>query len=93
MNGRAVAQLEAWEEAGIVGPVDGPCGHIRIGSGNRERRISVYVQRVEHLRRDYPEDHQRRRLVVPLDELDEIPMLDAWKAVIRRLAKTPRRLS
>lgn len=68
------ALAEAWEEAGLVGEVNGgPVGTYRYGKFGRDHAVAVFVMRVKEETADWPEKGQRAREWVSVGEaLDRI---------------------
>jgi 8-oxo-dGTP pyrophosphatase MutT (NUDIX family) len=87
-KGMIAAELEAWEEAGVVGVMDPePVGHYDYTKNGMLLRVVVYVLHVTTERQLWPEQHQRQRVWLPIDtaaDLLEEPML---QEIIRRVAK------
>ena len=63
----ALAELEAWEEAGVIGTSDGRClgvySYVKAtgGVGDLPCLAMVYAVEVRELAKDYPEKGQRKR--------------------------------
>ena len=84
---RQVAELEAWEEAGVVGKAHGRPSRFTVARQCGDRRVVVaYVILVQSLAQTWPEHRERIRQIVPLDDLDTIPLDDSWRRCIKRLA-------
>ena len=63
------ALLEAWEEAGLVGALDGePLGAFAYEKLGRELHVLVFRMTVTEVRDEWPERHLRTRTWVTLDE-------------------------
>ena len=81
-----VAELEAWEEAGIVGRAqpDPHCFTISRHRGS-ERSVVAYLMEVQHLASDWPEAHQRHRVIIPIDQLQHHGLALPWRRCVLRL--------
>ena len=85
---RQVAELEAWEEAGVVGQAHGRPSRFQVPCQSGDARpVVAYPIQVKSLSRAWPEQHQRVRRVVPIEALHTVPMDDSWRRCIRRLAR------
>ncbi len=84
-----VAELEAYEEAGIIGRAHGPGGRAMVRSRGRLVATEVYALVVHQLLSRWPEDGERQRRLVRVDRLEEIPLDPTWCWCIRRLASQP----
>ena len=94
LSRRALAQLEAWEEAGVTGalkptrPID---VFIRRGTGRQSLRL--YPMRVDSLAETWPEQSDRQRIIVAPAEaqnlLSDEGMAEAVAALMPRLFKAP----
>ncbi len=90
LSHREVAELEAWEEAGVVGSATGRPSRFRVPiSGGGSRCMYAYVIRVRHMARNWPESGQRNRLLVPVEHLRQFGLGSAWRRCIERLVKRP----
>lgn len=86
---RQVAELEAWEEAGVVGQAIGTPSRFTLSRRGRiERPIIAFAIHVHNLAMEWPEKHQRQRRLVPVDALAGIDLDPAWLRCIGRLATT-----
>ncbi len=82
-----VAILEAWEEAGVIGQVQGLPSRFRLDRHRGTARpVIAYCMNVQRLTRAWPEQHQRQRRLVPLDHLHAIDLDPAWRRCIARMA-------
>ncbi|GDY14879.1 hypothetical protein LBMAG53_37570 [Planctomycetota bacterium] len=89
LSRRQVAELEAWEEAGVVGKAVGtPSRFMLSRRGRIERPIIAFAIHVHKLAVEWPEKHQRQRRLVPVDALAGIDLDPAWLRCISRLATT-----
>ncbi len=87
LSDRRVALLEAFEEAGVVGRLKklGRSGRVRCHSASgKPRKMDLYGLKVQKTLRRWPEQHQRKRRLVGLDEFDDMPMDAELKRAIRR---------
>lgn len=68
------ALVEAWEEAGLLGLLDGePVGSYHYEKYGRDHHVVVYVMRVTDQKSDWPErDHRMREWLSPEDALERI---------------------
>jgi len=83
---REVAELEAWEEAGVVGSAFGQPSRFRmVAHGGGHRAMLAYGIHVRRLARIWPEQHQRQRVLVQVDQLDRIPITESLRRCITRL--------
>ncbi|WP_121068004.1 NUDIX hydrolase [Chachezhania antarctica] len=87
---RGTALQEAFEEAGLIGRID-PQFQFReiIVRQGRKIELTVYALRVEKVLKRWPEQKQRRRIVVPAGEAGK--MVDCPQ--LRRCVKQWRRAS
>ncbi len=83
LSNRQVAELEAWEEAGVVGAAVGPPTRFHMGD---TRPVHAYLVRVSRLARHWPEQAQRQRRLVRLDHVAHMDLPCAWRRCIERLA-------
>lgn len=83
---RGSAHLEALEEAGVEGwlepPVLGVYGH-----GEPPTDVQVYLMAVEHEHNSWPEDHQRQRQWLPLEEARETVDEDGLRRLLDEAAE------
>ena len=81
-----VAELEAWEEAGVVGRAwpDPFCFTISRHRGN-ERSVIAFLMEVHHLADSWPEAQERHRVVVPIDQLQHHGLALPWRRCVLRL--------
>lgn len=90
LSDKRVAALEAFEEAGLVGrlqKLNRPGRvHCHSASGKR-RKLDLYGLKVDKALRHWPEQDQRKRRLVGLDEFEHIPMDAQLKRAIRRCLK------
>ncbi|EMI56036.1 NUDIX hydrolase [Rhodopirellula sallentina] len=64
-----VAQLEAFEEAGVTGNVKkGNNKKFRIRRGGRKVEMRVFPMKLDEVLPKWPEDDERQRVVVSLEE-------------------------
>jgi 8-oxo-dGTP pyrophosphatase MutT (NUDIX family) len=86
LSHREVAELEAWEEAGVVGSASGRPSQFRVpGPAGGRRRMLAYVVHVRRLARLWPERGQRIRRLVPIDAIHRLDLDPAWRRCIERL--------
>lgn len=74
LSDRQVAELEAYEEAGVKGKLDTSflmTLHVASPSGRKKRKTHLYLIEVEKQLKDWPEKHQRRRKLVDVKKLDQ----------------------
>lgn len=70
---RQVAILEAFEEAGLIGKIDKKfCKSVILQSpsGNKKRKTTLFLIRVDKQLKHWPEKEQRRRATVKLRDLE-----------------------
>lgn len=83
-----VAMLEAFEEAGVTGHIH-PGRPVRLR--NRGQTITLYLMQVRRLTSRWPEQRQRKRRLVEMEELHRWignkPMRLATERLVRRIAK------
>jgi 8-oxo-dGTP pyrophosphatase MutT (NUDIX family) len=61
-SSRKTAQLEAWEEAGIIGLLlDEPVGAYYYERSGKTYRVTVHVMRVKKILDHWPEEKKRKR--------------------------------
>ena len=87
LSDRKVAELEAYEEAGVRGRMEKGFSMtltIASPSGRKKRKTRLYMIRVKEQLKDWPEKHQRRRKLVDVDKLDRF-------VCDKKLGKTIRR--
>lgn len=85
---RKVAELEAWEEAGVVGLAHGRPSRFSVKrKGGANRSVHAYAVRVSHLAKAWPEKGQRERRVVPVEHIHRLPLDAPWRRCIERLAR------
>jgi 8-oxo-dGTP pyrophosphatase MutT (NUDIX family) len=87
LSQRQVAELEAFEEAGVLGRAHGRAGSATVTVGRRTLRLVVYPLEVKRLLRSWPEAGERRRRAVAVDQLEAIDIDPGWIRCIRRLAQ------
>ncbi|MCK6490794.1 MAG: NUDIX domain-containing protein [Planctomycetes bacterium] len=87
LSQRQVAELEAFEEAGVLGRAHGRAGSATVTVGRRTLRLAVYPLEVKRLLRSWPEAGERRRRAVAVDQLESIAIDPGWIRCIRRLAQ------
>lgn len=64
-----VAQIEAFEEAGIIGDIEtGNDREFYIRRGNRKIKIHVFPMKCKKVLIDWPECDQRERVVIRIDQ-------------------------
>jgi 8-oxo-dGTP pyrophosphatase MutT (NUDIX family) len=90
LSQRQVAELEAFEEAGVLGRAHGRAGRATVTVGRRTLRLVVYPLEVKRLLRTWPEADERQRRAVALDQLETIDLDPGWIRCIRRLAQARR---
>lgn len=78
------ARTEAWEEAGLLGPLaDAPAGTYEYTKDGCRHHVTVFVLAVDAVRDQYPERHQRvREWVPPAEAVRRIEEPDL-KAIVR----------
>ena len=65
-SSRKTARIEAWEEAGVVGPLhDEPVGTYVYERSGKTYRVTVYVMQVTTIFDRWPEDKKRKRRWLP----------------------------
>jgi len=83
---REVAELEAWEEAGVVGSAAGKPSRFRLPAhSGGQRTMLAYAIEVRRLARTWPEQHQRQRRLVQVDQLDRVAISNCLRRCITRL--------
>lgn len=87
LSQRQVAELEAFEEAGVLGRAHGRAGSATVTVGRRTLRLAVYPIEVKRLLRSWPEAGERQRRAVAVDQLEAIDLDPGWIRCIRRLAR------
>ena len=73
LSSREVAEIEVFEEAGLLGDLDKKfCETIEVTSpsGRKKRKTTLYLIRVKKQLKNWPEKKQRRRIMINLDQLD-----------------------
>ena len=86
LSHREVAELEAWEEAGVIGSASGRPSRFRVpGPGGGRRHMLAYVIQVRRRARRWPEQGERTRRLVPVEQLDRVDIEPAWSRCIARL--------
>lgn len=66
-SSRKTARIEAWEEAGVAGPLrDEPVGAYVYERSGKNYRVTVYVMQVEKISDRWPEQNKRKRRWLPL---------------------------
>ena len=83
------AAQEAYEEAGIEGPVSpGPIGQYTHDKWGGTCTITVFPMRVEREHEEWPEGAMRERRWVPLEEAIDLIDSPALKDIVARFAET-----
>lgn len=71
---RKVAEIEAFEEAGVTGKLDKRFDKtllVSSPSGRKKRKTHLFIIHVEKRLRNWPEKHERRRKFVDLEKLED----------------------
>lgn len=87
LSRRQVAELEAFEEGGILGRAHGRPASATVTLGRRTLSLAVYPLEVRRLLRAWPEARDRRRRTVAVDALEACGLEPGWISCIRRLAR------
>lgn len=72
LSGSDVARLEAYEEAGVLGPLSKRrCFTVKTRSGRKkkQRSIVIYPMKVRNVLKRWPEKKERERFWVPVSQL------------------------
>lgn len=88
---RETARQEAWEEAGLIGPINPfPIGAYEYQKLGRVYRVVIFWMKVTHLQHKWPEyKRRRRRWLSPTEALPHIshpPLRKIVAAAIQRRA-------
>lgn len=62
------ALVEAWEEAGLLGTLQGPLGSFHYEKNTIDHHVTVFILRVSEEKASWPEQSIRRREWVSIDE-------------------------
>lgn len=85
---RATAQLEALEEAGLIGDLDrDKAFKVTIIRNEEKISLTLYPMRIRECLEDWPEDNQRKRLFVPLKKAEYLIGCAGMKKAVRRWRK------
>lgn len=80
------ALIEAWEEAGLVGVLDGdPVGSYAYEKLDRGHHVLVYRMRVTEVRDDWPERSFRERAWLTIEEVIERVEEPGLRELLRRV--------
>jgi 8-oxo-dGTP pyrophosphatase MutT (NUDIX family) len=86
---RASAQQEAFEEAGLKGPLDeGGTLHVTIIRNGKKIALTLYPMRVKKVLRLWPEGHQRERIMVSIHKAEMLIACPKLKRCLRQWQKT-----
>lgn len=82
------AEIEAWEEAGLVGSLDpDPAGSYLYEKYDRGYHVLVFRMAVARVHDDWPERTERRRAWVSADEAAEWVEEPDLRAILRRVLR------
>ena len=83
-----VAELEAFEEAGIVGRIEkGDDREFAVRRGSRKVRLKVFPMKCDKLLDDWPEAKERQRIVIRIDEALKMIKGKSLRKCVKRLLR------
>lgn len=69
---KEVAVMEAWEEAGVKGEINGEAMHLHLGSGKNKIAMRLYPMVVKEIADEWPEKQERERSVLYIEDAEKI---------------------
>lgn len=89
LKDREVAVVEAYEEAGVRGVLHGKSESAVENDGGESVRYKIYPLKVKRVLDKWPEDHERKRKILPwkeaLEKLDDKAMCACVKSLVKQI--------